>query len=108
MAKEYLRALVYKMKVTKEVAAYTMGKHFVSLKLPLIFPPGTRLFLVEWNGGPTGRADLCYVHGKSDEGHLVLERRWCWHEGKLDDDLSQLSHVLQPDSFAMVTKSVIS
>ncbi len=64
---------------------------------------GARLFLREWNGAPTGRADLCCVIGVTPEKDTcIVERRWCWKQGKTDDDLSQLSLEIIPDHFPMI------
>jgi hypothetical protein len=96
----------YKFKMTADVAAYMKGKAIVGLKIPLVYPPETRLFIVEFNGGPTGRADLCTVIGTSGN-LLILERRHCWGQGKLDDNLDELSLTLLPDPATMIDGSAI-
>jgi hypothetical protein len=96
----------YRIKMSREVAAYTKGKDVVALKMPLIFPSGTKLFMVEWAGGQLGRADVCTVIG-TDNGKLVLARNYCWASHKLDDDLSHLSLLVEDENFSMVTKAAI-
>jgi hypothetical protein len=96
----------YRIKMSGKVAAYTKGRPVVALKMPLIFPTGQHLFMVEWAGGPTGRADLCRVIG-TDGNLLVLDRSWCWQQGKLDDDLSQLSLTTDVSYDKMIDASVI-
>ena len=96
----------YKLKMSAPVAAYMKGKAEVALKLPLIFKKGDHLFMVEWAGGQTGRADLCVVDRV--EGNLLyLHRGWCWQQQKFDDDLSDFSLTLSQDEFKMVDKSTI-
>ena len=98
--------IVYKLKMVPAVAAYTAGKPFVALAIPLVFPPGTRLWMVEYIGAPTGRADLCTVIG-NDGNLLVLERRYCFRQGKFDDDLSDVSLTITPSEYRLVDKSAI-
>lgn len=100
------RTPAFKLKMSAAVAAYTKGKPIVSLKLPLIFTPGQRLWMVEFAGAPTGRADLCAVIG-NDGNLLVLDRRMCWQHDKLDDDLSCVSLTVSGQEFPMVTAAAI-
>lgn len=95
----------YKVKVTPEVAAAIKGKSIVTLKMA-IWPKGSRLLLVEWNGGPIGRADFCTVLGVEGD-RLVLDRRFCWGQGKLDEDLTQLSYAIEPGESPLVTKAAL-
>ena len=98
---------VYKIKMSEPVGAYMKGKAHVGLKMPLIYPVGTRLWMVEWAGARTGRADLCTVLGV-DNNLLYLDRRICWHQGKFDDNLSEVSlTVTDDDKVPMVDRSVI-
>lgn len=97
---------VYKIKMSAPVAAYMINKAHVGLKMPLIYPPGTRLWMVEWAGAPTGRADLCTVLGVHNN-LLYLDRRMCWHQGKFDDNLSEVSLTVTEDQVPMVNRSVI-
>lgn len=106
MKHETARPLAYRMRMSPEVAAYTINKDVVALKLPLVFPPGTLLYMVEYAGAPTGRADICTVLG-TDGDKLLLARRWNWHQGKQDDDLAFLSIALEPDVFPMATAAAI-
>ncbi len=62
---------------------------------------GDRLFLREWTGAPTGRADVVRVVGVTPEG-LHIERAWGWHQGKIDDDLAELGLVKIADRFPKV------
>ncbi len=62
---------------------------------------GDRLFLREWTGAPTGRADAVRVVGVTPEG-IQVERGWCWHQGKIDDDLAELGLVKIADRFPKV------
>jgi hypothetical protein len=71
---------VHVMKMTPAVAAALINKAVASLRMPYVFPPETRLYLQEFNGGPTGRADICKVIGR-DGDRLVFERPWGWHQG---------------------------
>jgi len=98
---------VFKMKMDHAVAAFMIRKPTVGLALPLTFASGDRLWMVECGpSGRTGRADLCTVTG-TDGNLLLLDRRMCWHQGKLDDDLSELGLTVLPDSFNMVEQSAI-
>lgn len=99
-------SIVHKMKMSPQVAAFTASKPMVALKLPYAFPPGDRIYMVEYPGAPTGRADLCTVIGR-DGDKLILERRWCWRRGKFDDDLSQFKLVVQVDSYPVVGAEAI-
>lgn len=105
MKEEKPPVVAYRIKMTSDVAAATKGKAVVSLKMPLIFVPGTRLYMMEWNGGPMGRADLCCVVGVKED-RLVLERRYCWQQGA-PDNLDELSYTISPDQFAMITKAAL-
>lgn len=96
----------YKLKMSSAVAAYLKGKDVVALKMPLIFPSGTKLYMVEWAGGQLGRADVCTVIG-TDNNKLVLERRYCWASNKFDDDLSHLALTVEDENFSMITKAAI-
>lgn len=96
---------VLKMKMSAPVAAYTKGKPIVALKLP-IFPEGTRIWMVEFCGAPTGRADLCTVLG-THNNLLYLDRRMCWQSHKYDDDLSEISLTVDPVELKMADKSCI-
>lgn len=96
-----------KLKVSPAVAAYMKGRDVVGLKIPLVFPPGQRLWMIECGpSGRTGRADLCTVIG-TDGNLLLLDRRFCWSQGKFDDDLSGLSLTVDPGEFSMVESSAI-
>ncbi len=97
---------VYKLKMNAAVAAFTKGKPVVCLQIPLLFATGDRLWMVEYLGAPTGRADLCTVIGTSGN-LLVLERRMCWGSNKFDDDLSELSLTVLPDSYSLIDDSAI-
>jgi len=88
------------------VAASTKGKDVVGLIIPLIFASGDRLWMVEFNGAPTGRADLCTVIGTSGN-LLLLDRRFCWQQGKFDDNLDELSLTVLPDAFKILDGSAI-
>jgi hypothetical protein len=98
--------IAYKMKMSREVADHIRNRDIVALKLPLIFPPGTRLFLQEYVGAPTGRADVTTVIG-TDGDKLLLARRWCWARGKEDDDLSGLGLALEKDEWPLITAKAI-
>lgn len=94
-------APVYVMKMTPALAALLTGRESVSLSLPRVLKAGERVFLREWNGGPTGRADLCTVLGGTNP--VQLRRGWAWGSGKVDDDLSALSCLALPDEFPILT-----
>lgn len=99
---------VYVFKMSEELGAIFRGKPYASLILLRLFRPGERLFLREFNGAATGRADLCMVMrtdpSPRDGGYLTsLSRRWCWGQGKHDDDLTDLSLKVLPDEFPILT-----
>lgn len=50
---------------------------------------GDRLFLVEWAGASTGRADSVVVLAVEPD-RILIDRRFCWHRGKHDTDLTML------------------
>jgi hypothetical protein len=97
---------VFKIKMSAPVAAYTINKATVGLKMPLVYPVGSRLWMVEWAGAPTGRADLCTVVGVYNN-LLYFDRRMCWHQGKFDDNLSEVSLTVTDDQVPMIDRSVI-
>lgn len=75
---------VPRVKMSRRVALGLRGKDRVELRVAEWFPTGDRVFLVEWDGGPTGRADLCRVVSR-DKERVVIERRYCWHNEAPDD-----------------------
>lgn len=94
-APERFAAVVH---VRPRLAAAIKGQHYVTIPIPALVPPvrvGERLFLVEWIGAPTGRADLVEVasigEGVETTGHLLVRRSFCWAQGKHDTDLSCVS-----------------
>lgn len=94
-----------KMKMSAPVAAYTKGKPIVALRLPLL-PQGSRIWMVEFAGAPTGRADICTVLGTA-HNLLYLSRNFCWAQGKFDDNLSEISLTVDPTEMKMADKSCI-
>lgn len=97
---------VFKLKMNAKVAAYMKKKAVVGLKIPLLFATGDRLWMVEFLGAPTGRADLCTVIGTSGN-LLLLHRGMCWQQGKFDDDLSELNLTILPDAYKLIDDSAI-
>lgn len=101
-------------RMSPELAKRIKGKFRVSIPIPKDdtvrdVTVGARLFLREWIGAPTGRADLVRVIAVSvDDGEpgyedrCTVERAWCWMSGKLDDDLAFLGLTLVPDHFPAV------
>lgn len=56
------------------------------------FKVGDRLFYREWQGGPTGRAELLTILEFTREGNAAMVwRSFAWSRGKETDDLSELS-----------------
>ena len=96
----------FKLKMSTPVAEYMKGKPVVALSIPLVFGQGTKLFFVEFCGAPTGRASLCTVIG-TDGKNTILERRWCWSQGKMDDDLAFLGLTISEGEFTILGKSAI-
>lgn len=92
------------VRMSPEIAKAIAGKLVASIPIPAEIEkpkPGDRLFLREWVGAPTGRADLVTVlHVEGDE--LTIERPWGWASHKLDDDLSQLGLIVRPDVFPKI------
>ncbi len=72
-------------------------------KLGQNLKPSARLFLQEFNGGPTGRADLVSVIGPEAEGaECLVARGWCWGSGKMDDDLTAFGYTTIADDSAIL------
>lgn len=80
------KKIVYvpRVKMSSAVARQLIGRDRVELLVPEWFPQGDRVFLVEYEGGPTGRADFCKVVSR-DKEKVVIERRYCWHSHAPDD-----------------------
>ncbi len=79
---------VPRVKMSRRAARLLVGKDRVTLLAPEWFPTGDRVFLVEYDGGPTGRADLCRIVSR-DAQRVVIERRYCWHN-EAPEDLQDL------------------
>lgn len=69
---------VYVMKMTPELAAHLKDKAFGFVRLPRAFEVGSRVLLREFNGGPTGRADVCTIISNTNHGLAYVRRGWCW------------------------------
>lgn len=89
---ERLAAVVH---MRPKLAAEIRGKNLAAIPIPALVPPvrlGERLFLVEWIGAPTGRADLVTVEVIDLEGGGIgVRRSYCWAQEKRDTDLSCVS-----------------
>ncbi len=88
--------------LAKEIA----GRLQVTIPTPTdmgahVLAKGSRLFLREWTGAPTGRADVVRVVEVGPTS-LIVERTWGWSQGKIDDDLSFLALAIVPNIFAKV------
>lgn len=103
---------VFVLKMAPALAAPLKGRYSVTLRLPRLFMSGARLLLREWNGGATGRADLCMVMSldpsPKDGGYVAtISRRWCWWQGLQDErlapELDALALQAMPDEFPMLT-----
>ena len=71
----------------------------MQIPTPALVPPvrtGERLFLIEWIGAPTGRADLVTVE-LAEEHYSWVRRSWCWGSNKHDTDLSCVSLSVDPE-----------
>lgn len=97
--------MVYAARVLPELAAaLSKGPAITEVPLPSLvgltragFKVGDRLFFREWNGGPTGRAELLTILEFMREGNSArVWRSWGWSRGKVDDDLSELSLRIDP------------
>ncbi len=98
--------VAYRLKCSKPVMEFLKNKPAVALLLPKRFEVGDRLFMVEWQGGAIGRADLCRVLGHDGE-QTLLQKSWGWHQGKLDEDLAFLGLTVSPTDHPMVNADVI-
>ncbi len=116
---------VFAARMLPALAATMTGRAIVEVPLPMLpdgargffasstspngfrmFVAGDRLFYREWNGGPTGRADLLTILGfpayEDADGEPGAKagnwarcyRSFGWSRGKVDDDLSELSLVV--------------
>lgn len=99
-------ALFLAVRMSSTLAAAIKGQFQVTIP-PLaddgdhVAAVGDRFMLREWTGAPTGRADVARVLAVTPEG-LHIERTWGWHQGKIDDDLTELGLVKIPDRFPKV------
>ena len=85
---------------------FMAGKAEVGLLLPPVWALGYRLYMVGWEGGATGRVDLCRIIGY--KGDLtILARSWCWSRDKFDEDLAFLSLAITPSDYPLVTAKAI-
>lgn len=89
---------VFVMKMTPELAARLKHKSHAFVRLPKVLDVGSRLLLREFNGAPTGRADVCEILSYSDHGLAYVRRGWCWHRDA-PEDLAALSLVLSGEAF---------
>jgi hypothetical protein len=78
-----------------KLARLIRGLDRPTIPTPALTPParvGERLFLVEWAGAMTGRADLVRIESTDPRtATCVVFRSWCWATGKHDTDLKDLS-----------------
>lgn len=96
-------ALFLSVRMSPALAREIVGRLQVSIPRPTdvgehVIEVGSRLFLREWTGAPTGRADVVRVVDAGPTS-LVVERTWGWHQGKIDDDLSSLGLTMIPNIF---------
>jgi len=95
---------VLAVRMSPEIAKAIRGKLEASIPLPDEGPApivGDRLFLREWIGAPTGRADLVKVIAVEGSA-LRIERPWGWGSCKTDDDLSSLGFAVIPERFPKI------
>ncbi len=109
----------YVVRMRPALAAQIIGKAYARIPWPrlpapaAVVPPAIegdrlplklndRLFLVEFNGGRTGRADLVSVAAMYDDGTLWALRGYGFHQGKHDDDLTEVGYRSVPTSCAIL------
>lgn len=96
--------IVHVMKMTPELAERLKGKAFGFIRLPLRLAIGSRVFLREFNGALTGRADVCEVVSYTDHGLACVRRSWCWHRDA-PEDLSLLSLKLSAEVYPVLIEA---
>lgn len=97
-AKAVKAAVAYVMKMTPELAQKLWGKYYCFLRLPRRLDVGSRVFLKEFDGLPTGRADVCEIISYTDHG-LACVRRSCSWSREAPEDLKSLSFELSDEVF---------
>ena len=86
------------MKMTPELAERLRGKSHCFLRLPRRLGVGSRVLLREFNGAPTGRADVCEILSYTDHGLAYVRKSWSWHH-EAPEDLRALSLTLSDEVF---------
>ncbi len=92
------KAPVFVMKMTPELAERLKHRAFGYVRLPRRLDVGSRVLLREFNGAPTGRADVCEIISYTDHGLACLRRSWCWHRDA-PEDLTALSLSVSDEVF---------